>query len=63
MFGDPISAMGFNAKAAMPSFKHRWHNSAHSYSVFLKGAVPIHDVGKNTLQPSPGDRDAQVITY
>ena len=29
-FGDPISAMGFNAKAVMPSFKQRWNNSAHS---------------------------------
>ena len=30
-FGDPISAMDFNAKAVMPSFKHRWNNRAHSY--------------------------------
>ena len=30
--GDPVRAMGFNAKAVFPSFKHRWNNSAHSYS-------------------------------
>ena len=63
-FGDPISAMGFNAKAVMPSFKHRWNNSAHPYSgLFIKGAVPIHEVEKNPLQPSPDDIDAQVITF
>ena len=63
-FGDPISAMDFNAKAVMPSFKHRWNNSAHSYSgLFIKDAVPIHDVEKNPLQPSPDDKDAEVITY
>ena len=63
-FGDPISAMGFNAKAVMPSFKQRFNNSAHSYSgLFIKDAVPIHDVEKNPLQPSPDDKDASVITY
>ena len=63
-FGDPISAMGFNAKAVMPSFKQRFNNSAHSYSgLFIKDAVPIHDVEKNPLQPSPGDTDAEVIIY
>ena len=30
-FGDPISFMGFNAKAVMPSFKQRFNDSAHSY--------------------------------
>ena len=63
-FGDPISAMGSNAKAVMPSFKHRWNNRAHSYpGSFIKDAVPIHDVEKNPLQPSPDDQDAGVITY
>ena len=33
--GDPISAMDFNAKTVMPSFKHRWNNSASSYSGYL----------------------------
>ena len=62
--GDPICAMVFNAKTVMPSFKHRWDNSAHSYSgLFIKDAAPIHDVEKNPLQPSPDDKDAQVITY
>ena len=63
-FGDPIGAMGFDAKAVMPSFKHRWNNSAHSCSrLFITDAAPIHDVEKNPLQPSPDDKDAQVITY
>ena len=56
--------MGFNAKAVTPSFKHRWGNSAHSYSgLCIKDAAPIHDVEKNSLQPSPDDKDAQAITY
>ena len=63
-FGDPISFMDMNATTVMPSFKHRWNNSAHSHSgLFIKDAVPIHDVEKNPLQPSPDDKDAEVITY
>ena len=63
-FGDPSSAMDFNAKTVMPSFKHRWKNSAHSYyGLFSKDAVPIHDVEKNPWQPSPDDKDAEVITH
>ena len=59
--GDPTSAMDFNAKAVMPSFKQRFNNSAHSYSgLFIKDAVPIHDVEKNPLQLSPDDKDAEV---
>ena len=39
-------------------------NSAHSYyGLFIKDAVIINDVEKNTLQPSPDDKDADVITY
>ena len=53
-----------NATTAMPSFKQRWRNSAHSYSgLFIKVAVPIHEVEKNPLQPSPDDKDAEAITY
>ena len=62
-FGDPISAMGFDAKAVMPSFKNRWNNSAHNYSgLIIKDAVPIHEVEKNPLQLPPGDKDAEVTT-
>ena len=62
--GDPISFMDMNAKTVMPSFIHRWNNSAKPYSVlFIKGAVPIHDVEKNPLQKSPDDKNAEVITY
>ena len=56
--------MDFNAKTVMPSFKHRWNNNAHNYyGLFIKDAAPIHDVEKNPLQPSPDDKDAEVITY
>ena len=63
-FGDPISAMGFNAKAVMPSFKQRFNNSAHSYSgLQIADKVPVHDTMRNNLNPSPDDREAEVITY
>ena len=62
-FGDPISAMDFNAKTVYPSFGFRWKNSAHSYKeLFIKDAVPLHDVERNPLTPSSNDEDAQVIT-
>ena len=60
--GDPISVMDMNATTVFPSFKQRWNNSAHSYSgLFIKGAVPIHDVSKNMLQTSPDDSQAKVL--
>ena len=31
--------------------------------LFIKDAVPIHGVEKNPLQPSPDDKDAEVIAY
>ena len=63
-FGDPISAMGFNAKAVMPSFKLRFNNSAHSYSgLQIAVKVPVHDTMRNNLNPSPDDREAEVTTY
>ena len=63
-FGDPISMFDFNATTIMPSFKQRWNNSAHSYSgLFIKDAVPLHDVERNPLTPSPDDSKAEVITY
>ena len=62
-FGDPISAVGFNATTIMPSCKQRWNNSAHSYSgLFVTNAVPLHDVERNPLTPSPDDSKAEVIT-
>ena len=62
-FGDPISAMGFNAKAVFPSFKQRWTNSAHSCSgLFIKDAAPVHDTPKNPLTQLPDDSKADVIT-
>ena len=62
-FGDPISAMDFNATTVMPSFGFRWKNSAHSYKgLFIKDAIPLHDTPKNPLTPSGNDEDAQIIT-
>ena len=47
----------------MPSFKQRFNNSAHSYKgLFIKDAVPLHDVEKNPLTISPDDSKAEVIT-
>ena len=61
-FGDPTSALDFNATTVMPSFKQRWENSAHSYSgLFIKDAAPLHD-NENMLEPSPEDSKAEVIT-
>ena len=63
-FGDPISAFDFQAKTVMPSFGFRFNNSAHSYKeLFIKDAVPLHDVERNMLEPSPDDSKAEVITY
>ena len=63
-FGDPISVFDMNAKTVFPSFKQRWNNSAHSYyGLFIKDAVPVHDVENNPLRTSPDYREAEVITY
>ena len=46
-FGDPISALDFNATTVIPSIGFRFNNSAHSYKgLFIKDAVPIHDTMK-----------------
>ena len=59
-----LLAFLLNAKAVFPSFKQRWGNSAHSYfGLFIKDAVPVHDTVRNNLNPSPGETDAEVITY
>uniref|UniRef100_UPI0040496D7C lipase family protein n=1 Tax=Flavobacterium sp. TaxID=239 RepID=UPI0040496D7C len=62
-FGDPISALDFNATTVIPSIGFRFNNSAHSYKgLFIKDAVPLHDVEKNPLTTSPDDSKATVIT-
>ena len=62
-FGDPISAMDFNATTVIPSIGFRWKNSAHSYKgLFINDAVETHDTMKNRLEPSPDDSLAEVIT-
>ena len=60
---DPVSMFDFNSTAVMPSMGFRWKNSAHSCKgLFIKDAVPIHDVERNPLTPSPEDSKAEVIT-
>ena len=47
-FGDPISALDFNATAVMPSFGFRFNNSAHSYKgSFVKDVAPLRVVERN----------------
>jgi hypothetical protein len=61
--GDPISALDFNATNVIPSMGFRWKSNAHSYKdLFIKDAVPLHDVEKNPLTISPDDENAEVIT-
>ena len=63
-FGDPISFMNFNATTVMQSFKQRFNNSAHPYSgLQIADKVHVHDTMRNNLTPTPGDKDAEVITY
>ena len=62
-FGDPLSALDFNATTVMPPFGFRFNNIVHSYKgLFLKDAAPLHDVERNPLTPSPEDSKAEVIT-
>ena len=62
-FGDPISMFDFNSTTVMPSFKQICNNSAHSYSgLFIKCAVPLHDVQHNPLSQSPDDSKSEIIT-
>ena len=62
-FGDPVSAFDFQATTAMPSFKQRWQQSAHSYSgLQIADKVPLHDTMNNPLTPSPDGSKAELIT-
>ena len=62
-FGDPISALDFNSTTVYPSFKTRWKQSAHSYAgLEIADKIPLHDVERNMLEPSPDDDDATIIT-
>ena len=62
-FGDPISALDFNATTVIPSIGFRFNNSAHSYKgLFINDAVETHDTMKNMLEPSPEDSKATVVT-
>ena len=61
-FGDPVSMFDFNSTTVMPSMGFRWKTSAHSYKgLFIKVAVPIHDVERNPLSTSSEDSKAEVV--
>lgn len=61
-FGDPISALDFNAKTVMPSLKFRWENSAHTYKgLSIPDKVEEHDVIDTPLSIQPSDDQAQII--
>ena len=63
IFGDPISAFGFNSTTIMPSFGFRLNNSAHFYKgLQIADKVHVRDVERNPLTPSPEDSKAEVIT-
>ena len=60
--GDPVSMFDFNSTTVMPSMGFRLKNSAHSYKgLFIKDAVPTHDVERNPLSTSE-DSKAEVTT-
>jgi len=62
-FGDPISALDFNATTVMPSFSQRWNNSAHSYSgLSIPDKIPVHEAIKNPLTASAPDNESEIIT-
>ena len=62
-FGDPASMFDFSSTTVMPPMGFKWKNSSHSYKgLFVKDAVPTHDTIHNPLTPSPGDREATVVT-
>ena len=51
-FGDPISALDFNATTIMPSFKQRWNNSAHSYpGLFIKRCCAFTRCREKSINP------------
>ena len=53
-----------SATTFMSSFKQRFNNSAHSYSgLQIADKVPIHDTMRDSLNPSPDDNKAEVVTY
>jgi hypothetical protein len=62
-FGDPISALDFNATTVIPSLSQRWNNSAHSFSgLSIPDKIPLHDTPKNPLTASGDDKEAEIIT-
>ena len=62
-FGDPISALDFNATTIMPSLSQRWNNSAHSYSgLSIPDKISIHDTPKNPLTTSAPDNECEILT-
>ena len=61
-FGDPISALDFNAKTVMPSLKFRWENSAHTYKgLSIPDKVEEPDTISTPVSIQPSDDQAQII--
>ena len=62
-FGDPVSALDFNAKTVVPSLGFRMNHSAHSYAgLSIPDKIPEHDLNVDRLQPQPSDDNATIIT-
>ena len=62
-FGDPVSALDFNAKTVIPSLGFRMNHSAHSYAgLSIPDEVEEHDLNVDRLQPQPPDDNAKIIT-
>ena len=62
-YGDPFSALDFNAKSVMPSLDFRMNHSAHSYSgLSIPDKVPEHDLIKVPLSVQPSDSKSQQLT-
>ena len=62
-YGDPISALDFNAKSVMPSLGFRMNHSAHSYKgLSIPDKVPEHDLQKVPLTVQPSDNKSQHLT-
>ena len=62
-YGDPISALDFNAKSVMPSLGFRMAHSAHSYKgLSIPDKVEEHDLIVEPLKVQPSDTKVQQLT-
>ena len=62
-YGDPISALDFNAKSVMPSKDFLKNHTPHSYKgLSIPDKVEEHDLYKPPLTVQPSDNTAQQLT-